>query len=111
MREKVGEGGSWTEERDWKIWAKKSWEGFFFHFALCVYNHIDDSKEKDRKNWEKNLGKGVAELKKRKGKKKIGEGKDRKNWKKKLGKGAAELKKRKGKNKIGEGYFCIYLML
>ena len=82
MREKVGEGGGWTKERDWKIWAKKSWEGFFFHFVLCVYNHTDDSKEKDRKNLEK-----------------------------KLGKGATELKKRKGKNKIGEGYFCIYLML
>ena len=31
--------------------------------------------------------------------------------KKKLRKGAAELKKRKGKNKRGEGYFRIYLML
>ena len=39
------------------------------------------------------------------------EEKKRKNWEKKLAKGAAELKKRKGKNKRGEGYFRIYLML
>ena len=82
LREKVGEGGGWTEERDWRIWVKKAWENFFFHLALCVYNCTDDSKEKDRKNWEK-----------------------------KLGKGAVELKKRKGETKIGEGYFHIYPML
>ena len=36
--------------------------------------------------------------------------KRQKKLREKVGEGGAELKKRKGKNKIGEGYFRIYLM-
>ena len=37
----------------------------FCSVCVCVSNNrTDDSKEKDRKNWEKKLGKGAAELKK-----------------------------------------------
>ena len=59
------------EEFEWRKLEKASSS---ILLSMCVWNNCtDDSKEKDRKNWEKRLGKGAA-VRKRKGKNKIGEG-------------------------------------
>ena len=69
LREKVGEGSGWTEERDWRIWVKKAWESFFFHFTLCVcvkQSHRWFQGKKQKKLREKvGEGDGWTEEKKR----------------------------------------------